>query len=362
MTIRFEIPPLYCPLPPPHPHPDETLLEKRGLDQLDAWGLFADPLDRVRAAATRSHELMARMTPDAPADRVQLGVDWSYLAFSFDDRRTDSGPASTDTAELCLWFAGLDYAGATLDTAPLPDDVFYPAVADISARIQAATTPALWHRWITSTRAMASAALWEAAHRITGRPADFATFLTVRPDLGMGLGALVCAEIAAGLRVPEEERHDPLVRAVVQAAGLLITLDNDLYSFPKEDRAARLAGRDPLAEPTPVPILMREHGSTVAEAALRLTQIRDRILDRALRLAERGALRPYSDDTHALIGIALRVVSDHLDWATRATRYTDPDGTDPDTIDLRWNGLTHTPPADDRPLPYPAVSWWWDID
>ncbi|MEU8540305.1 terpene synthase family protein [Streptomyces sp. NPDC048717] len=362
MTIRFEIPPLYCPLPPPRPHPDEALLEKRGLDHLEAWGLTADPVDRVRAAHTRSHELMARMTPDAPADPVQLSVDWAYMAFAFDDRRTDSGPSSADTTALCLWFSRLDYAGTTLDTTPLPEDVFYPAVADLSARIRAATTPALWRRWLTENKAMAWAALWETSHRTSGRLADFATFLTVRPDLGMGLGTLVCAEIAAGLRMPEDERNDPLVRAVTQAASLLITLDNDLYSFPREDRAARLAGRDPLAEPTPIPILMREHRSTVAEAALRLVLIRDRIMDRALRLAERAASRPYSDDTRALLGIALAVVRDHLDWAPRAARYTDPDGTHPDAIDLRWNGLTATPPADDRPLPYPAVSWWWDVD
>ncbi|MEU8543065.1 hypothetical protein AB0C52_24285 [Streptomyces sp. NPDC048717] len=47
--------------------------------------------------------------------------------------------------------------------------------------------------------------------------ADFATFLTVRPDLGLGPGTLACAEIAAGLRLPQDERHDPLVHAVTSS-------------------------------------------------------------------------------------------------------------------------------------------------
>ncbi|WP_316528404.1 terpene synthase family protein [Kitasatospora brasiliensis] len=362
MSLRFEVPPLYCPLPPSRPHPDEALLERRGLDWLEAWGVLADPVDRVRAAATRAPEMMARMTPDAPVERTQLSVDWAYLAFCFDDRRTDCGPASAGTTALYLWFAGLAYAGTTLDTDPLPDDPFYPAVADLSARIKAGSSPALWHRWLTDTRATAWAALWEPAHRTTGLPTDFATFLTVRPDLGLGPGALTCGEIAAGLRVPEDERHDPLVRAVTQAAGLLITLDNDLYSFPKEDRAARLAGRDPLAEPSPIPILMRRHRSTATEAARRLTLIRDRIMHRAVQLAERITLRPYSHDTRALVDLALVAVRNALDWARHTARYTDPDGTGPGTIDLRWSGLTDTPPSDDRPLAYPAISWWWDLD
>ncbi|MGW4380747.1 terpene synthase family protein [Kitasatospora sp. NPDC004531] len=359
MSARFEVPPLYCPLPPPRPHPDEALLERRALDRLDAAGLFADAADRARAADTRSHELMSRMTPDAPTDLVELGVEWAYLAFSFDDRRTDAGPVSADTAALCLWFQGLNYAATTTDTGALPDDPFYPAVADLSARIRAATTAALWSRWLTDSKAAAFSALCESAYRGTGRPADFATFLTVRPDLGLGPGTLTCAEIAAGLRVPEDERHDPLVRAVTQACGLLIALDNDLYSFPKEEWAARRAGRDPLAEPAPVPILMREHAERADEAARRLASIRDRMTHRAFRLAERTARRPLSRDTRTMIDISLAVVCNDLYWGRSAARYT---RCGPDTVELVWNGFTDTPPSDDRPLPYPAVSWWWELD
>ncbi|MFE6103813.1 terpene synthase family protein [Streptomyces laurentii] len=362
MSIRFDVPPMYCPLRPPRPHPDEALLEKRGLERLGALGLFADPLDRMRAIDTASPELMARMTPGAPTELVQLGVDWSYLAFAFDDRRTDIGPGVTDTTSLYLWFEGLDYASTTLDTDGLPDDVFYTAVADLSARIKEQTTPELWRRWLTDNKATYWAALWEPAHRAGGQPAGFGDFLTVRPYLGLAPSALTCAEIAAGLRVPEDERHDPPVRAFVEAISLLFTLDNDVYSYPKEDWRARRAGRDSLAEPAPVPLLMREHGDTAAEAAHRLVRMRDRVMAQALRLAERIAAHPYSHDTHAMADIHLGAIRNHLSWSQHAPRYTNPDGAHPGAIDLRWAELTRTPPSNDGPLPYPAISWWWDFD
>ncbi|MFE0063415.1 terpene synthase family protein [Streptomyces sp. NPDC059003] len=362
MSVRFEVPSLYCPLPPPRPHPDEALLEKRGLDWLESLGLFTDPINRVRAADTRSHELMARMTPDAPTELTQLGVDWAYLAFAFDDLRTDSGPSSTDTTTLRLWFEGLDYASTTLDTRPLPDDVFYTAIADLSARIKEQTSPTLWRRWLTDNKATYWAGLWEAAHRTSGHLADFGTFLTVRPHLGLGPSTITCAEIAAGLQLPDDERHDPLVRAVTEAAWLLITLDDDLYSYPKEHWMAQQAGHDTAAEPTPIPILMREHHSTVTEATRQLAQIRDRIMAQALHLAEQITAGPYSHDTRAMIDIALTAVRNCLDWAQHATRYTNPDGANPHAIELQWAGLTHAPPHNGRALAYPAISWWWDLE
>ncbi|MEU4955280.1 terpene synthase family protein [Streptomyces lavendulae] len=361
MTVSFDLPPFYCPLPPPRPHPDEKLLEERALRWLESLGLFTNPANRIRCADTRSHQLMARMTPGAPTELTQLGVDWAYLAFAFDDLRTDTGPSSVDTTSLRLWFEGLDYASNTLDTSSLPDDVFYTAIASLSARIKAATTPALWRRWLADNRTTYWAGVWEAAHRSTGILADFSGFLSVRPHLGLAPSTFTCAEIAAELQVPEHERHDPLVRAVTEAAWLLITIDDDLYSHPKEHWLAQHTGHDPATEPTPIPILMRQHHLTEASATHLLGQIRDRVMTQALRLVERVARGPYSHDTQTMTDMVVNAVRATLDWAQHATRYTNPDGHHPDAIHLNWAGVTDAPVRDTTPLPYPAISWWWDL-
>ncbi|MER6075939.1 terpene synthase family protein [Streptomyces sp. NPDC001817] len=358
---KFELPPFYCPLPAPRPHPDEALLERRALDWLESLALFTDPVNRARSANTRSHELMARITPDAPADLVQFGVDWAYLAFAFDDLRTDTGPASTDTTSLRLWFEGLDYAATTLDTTGLPEDGFYTAIADLSARIKNATSPALWRRWLTDNKSTYWAGVWEAARPTTAHAVTFSGFLMIRPHLGLGPSTLTCAEVAAGLDVPEHERHDPLVRAITEAAWLLITLDDDLYSYPKEQWTAGHTDQVSPAQPIPISILMREHHITLAHAVHLLGQIRDRIMAKALTLAQRAAGRPYSSDTHIMIDTALHAVRSTLEWAQHAPRYTDPDGYHPGAIDLDWAGITHIPPATTDPLPYQAISWWWDV-
>ncbi|ETK32821.1 terpene synthase family protein [Microbispora sp. ATCC PTA-5024] len=361
MTIHFDLPPFFCPLPPPAPHPEEDLLEKRSLDWLDSLGLFTDPLNRVRAADTRSHELMARITPHGSTDRVQLGVDWANLAFAFDDLRTDTGPSSADTTSLRLWFEGLDQAATQLNTDSRSDDLFYTAIAELSARIKAHTSPALWRRWLSDNKATYWAGLWESAHHTTGAPADFNSFLAVRPHLGLGPSTLTCGEIAAELRVPEDERHDPLVRAITEAAWLLITLDDDLYSHPKECWITEQTGGDPSGEPAAIPILMREHRTTLPQAVLILSQIRDCVMAQAIQLADRASRQPYANDTHAMIDLALGAVRSTLEWAQHAPRYTNPDGHHPDAIHLNWTGITDTPPPLTDALSYPAIAWWWEV-
>lgn len=358
-TTAFELPPFYCPLPAGRPHPAVGQIEKNSLAWMESFGFFPTPADRRRAEATRSHELMSMLTPDAPRELVQTGADWAYLAFAFDDLRSDTGPTSTSTAVLVDWFHALDYACTTF--TPPTSDLFHNAAADLSRRIHSVTTPALWRRWLTENRQTYWAGAWECAQRTSEGPVSFDAYLAIRSYLGLAPSTLVAAEIALCLDVPEREREDPPVRAAIEATWLLIVIDDDLYSYPKEHLAAEEAGRDPLLEPTAIPILMRERNLGVTQAAAFLGDLRDRVMLRAVRLSERIAVGNYSRDTRALVDAALRSVRAGLDWAQRAERYTNPDGRSPGAIDLRWNGITHIPPAADTPPSYPAIDWWWDV-
>ncbi|GAA3273320.1 hypothetical protein GCM10010493_59200 [Streptomyces lavendulae subsp. grasserius] len=361
LTIHFTIPRLYCPLPVPGVHPDLDLLEKRGLDWIAACGFAPDPAARRSVANTQSHALLSRLTPRAPASLVQLGVDLGYLLFTFDDLRTDTGPTSTDTAQLMAWLYDFTYALAIPEAPASGTDPGYAAIAELSRRIRAATTPQMWRRWTDVLHHSCWSAMWESTQRNLKLTPTFDTYLTARPRFGAAPATLLMAEIAAQLRVPEDEREHPLVRTAFDVSCLLLCLDDDLYSYPKEQWALERAGRDVAHEPAGIPILMREHHAGVDEAVALLTDIRDRLtllLTRLLALIKAG---PFSPDTMAYAGLAASAVPVGLAWAQQCPRFTDPDGRSPGLIELHWAGLHDIPPANRDPLPYPSIAWWWRL-
>ncbi|SDS54522.1 hypothetical protein SAMN05216371_0133 [Streptomyces sp. TLI_053] len=361
--VEFHVPARYCPLHPSRPHPAQEHLESRALDWLAAQGLFTAPEIRRKAEATKSHILVGQVTPDAPTDLVQPGVDWAYLMFLFDDLRTDLGPTATSTGKLMNWLHDWTELLARPDHLPhgASADPLMNAFAALSRRVRDCTLPQLWRRWVEVHRDFSWGALWESARRTTGAPTSFDDFLAVRARLAGSALPLISAEIACGLSVPEPERHHPLVRAAVEAAWTLIGLDDDIYSLPKETLQAVESGREPSAEPSAVPLLQREHHCDTATAVALLTGYRDRIMHLLLRLRHRADQAGLARDTLAYLDLALLEVRvDAIDWPPLVPRYTDPVGTPPQPIRLVWGELTNRPPKTDTPLAYPSVSWWWD--
>lgn len=65
---------------------------------------------------------------------------------------------------------------------------------------------------------------------------------------------------------------------------MMVGLDDDIYSLPKEGLEAAEAGRDPDAEPSAVPIIKRELRCDTATAVNQLVDYRDRIMLLLIRL------------------------------------------------------------------------------
>jgi hypothetical protein len=170
----------------PREHPDRALLESRGLDWIAAHGMAPDPAAQQIVADTRSHILMSWPTPHAPVPLIQLAVDWCYLFFALDDLRTDTGPTSTDTGRHMSWLYDLTYAQVVPDAPPRSADPFYPAIADLSRRIRAATSPALWRRWVDAHWPVVWSSMWESAQRSRNLTPTFDEYLLARPGLGLG--------------------------------------------------------------------------------------------------------------------------------------------------------------------------------
>ncbi|MEU4955539.1 terpene synthase family protein [Streptomyces lavendulae] len=357
--MAFTIPRLYCPLSVPDEHPDLDLMEKRGLDWIASRGLASDPVTHRLVANSQSHALLSRLTPSAPAPLVQLGVDLGYLLFTLDDLRTDTGPTSIDTGLLMAWLYDFTYALAVPD-AFLPDaDPGCSAIAELSRRIRAVTPPEIWHRLIDVLHQSCWSAMWESTQRNLKLTPTFDTYLTARPRFGAAPATLLMAEIAAQLRVPEHEREHPLIRTAFDVSCLLLCLDDDLYSYPKEQWALDKAGRDAAHEPAAIPILMREHNVGVHEAAALLADIRDRLTLLLTRLLTLIKAAPFSPDTMAYVNIAASAVPVGLAWAQECPRFTDPDGRSPGLIELHWAGIHDIPPGNQDPLPYPSIESWW---
>ncbi|WKK24177.1 terpene synthase family protein [Streptomyces olivoreticuli] len=359
MPVNFTIPRLYCPWPKPPDHPDLDLLESRGLDWMASRGITPDPVSRQLATDTQSHLLMSLLTPHAPAERVQLIVDWCYLLFSIDDLRTDIGPTSADTALLMTWLYDLRYAQTIPDGPPQSTDPMHLAMANVSERIRTATSPALWRRWVESHHPTYWGALWESALRARSLAPSFNSYLPVRAGRGAAVAALATAELVNELRVPEHEREHPLVKTVVDAAFLVMCLHDDLYSHPKEAWKTERSGRDPALGPRGIPILMREHHIDEAEAATLLAGICDRLVLLLTRLLPPIKTGPFSPDTIALVDLAVSMLPTGLAWGPDCPRYTNPDGRSPGAIEMRWQGIHNTPPTHHGPLPYPSIASWW---
>lgn len=349
----YHIPALYCPISPAGAHPGAEEMEKRSMAWLERFGVAETEKKKARLAGTKSNVLMSMITPGADPSLVQLGVDWSYLAFGFDDRRTDHGATSHDTRGLVRWLNELQYCAANGESGS--NDPFHRAIADLSARIRGATSRPLWRRWLSELRATCWAAGWESAHRTGGTVPSFNEFLAVRAPLAMGWAQSIHAEISLALEVPEHERVDPRVQAVMDAAWLLVGLDDDLYSFPKEDWDARNSGRDPLREPSAVPILMHEKSCGPTKAMEILAGVRNQIMKRTLEVLHEVESGTYRRDTKTVARLAVEAVRANLDWALTASRYTDPGGGHL-KIDLP---VSEDPPTCYGKPEYPFLSSWW---
>src|SRR5262249_19644367 len=144
--------------------------------------------------------------------------------------------------------------------APPPGaDPFHPAIAELSARVRAATSPESWRRWVDLHLPASWGSLWVSTQRSLDLAPTFDGYLLPRRGFGASPPPLAMVQIVAELQLPEQERERPLLRTATEVAWLLLCLDDGLYSYPKENWRAERAGRDAAAEPAGIPILMREH-------------------------------------------------------------------------------------------------------
>jgi len=358
-ALRVEIPPRYCPLPTAT-HPQEDLLAEHGAAWLNGFGLCTAEDQRTRMRGNDCAGFYGRIMPKAPADRLQLAVDWCYLMFAFDDNNCDEGPASTATGEF------VDLAARVVRVLEAPDafmggvgDVFLPPVRDLALRGRGWGTATHIQRAGDGHRAWCLGVLWEFGCRSMDVTPSLNDYAHMRQHTAAGIATTCWMEIIDGAEIPDREMNSPAVRALAELAFTTAGWDDDLFSYGKE---LWFAGREQV--PTRcklnlVDILIEERGYTFEQALWEAVQLCNRLTHRFLELRDQvwprasAPLRDYLDHlTHMLRG--------NIEWGLQAGRYRNPDGRSPDAVTTVGSWTEFPPAGTSTPPPIPSIAWWWD--
>ncbi|GAA0285034.1 hypothetical protein GCM10010302_24090 [Streptomyces polychromogenes] len=351
--IGWELPPFYCPFERELLHPKAAEIEERCVEWIDAFGIYPDAVERAWGLATRSAELAGRTVPFGDVEAVVLYAEWLYWAFAADDwHDSDSGTAgATAVAEHGARLArAVEAPGSGL----LPPGPHTAALEDLAVRTRSMLRPGQLRRFAHGIREWTSGAAWETANAERGIMPSLEQFTAARLCSSGTRFLLTWCDVANGIHLPGDVMYSAPVQALTDAAGFVVSCDNDVFSYNKEDH------RVPW-EQNVVNVLAREHGCTPAQALPAVAALRDRTMSLFVRLQDR--LRGRADEQ---LGRYLTSVehwiAGNIAYQSRAPRYASPRNRNalpaPDaSYDITYADVPCDPSAE--PLPVPALAWWW---
>jgi Terpene synthase family 2, C-terminal metal binding len=340
------VPPLYCPLPSAI-HPDAAAIAQSSMDWLAALGLFEREGLRDRMVRTHAAEWASRIAPFGERRRLQIVSDWTHLGFAIDDCRFDAGPLVDQPADLIPSMMGL-MPHLDHPEAPTGDDLFARGLRDLSVRARACAPAAVVRNWVEGNMEWFFAVACLTSYRAAGTMPSLAAYVDLGPrDRAMKLtGSLI--ELAEGTFLPHDERESPPVRAVTQAANLLVTIGNDLFSFAKEAEHGVL-------ESNIVGVIGHEDGCEPEQAVRKAVALHDQIMCRYLTLRRRIG-STAGEELLCHLSQLDHLIRGNLEWSLRVPRYRHPAGSRPPGPPFARTPSDTTATAP----PIPAIAWWWD--
>jgi hypothetical protein len=231
------------------------------------------------------------------------------------------------------------------------DSPYVAAVHDVMEQLRAECTPTEVARVSAGLRCL----LTSGVHKLHLDEFSEDEYLALRVhDVGSSVYAAWIA-LCGPAPVPDEDWNAPAVQALIGCATLLVGLENDVASYRKEKAEGQTS-------PNFVGVLQAARGLSFDGAVAAAIETRDRLMLLFLRLRER--LMPSA-------GAPLRYLVDRLgqfiiantEASLCAPRYN-PSPTrraalgDVARTPAYWAPSSST--TDTSPLPYPAISWWWD--
>ncbi|MFE9258075.1 terpene synthase family protein [Streptomyces sp. NPDC006879] len=352
--IGRPLPAFYCPFPADLIHPQAAPLETEAVRWLDSFGIYQDATERAWGLATHSADFSCRIIPRGRPAAVLLFIQWNYWANAVDDWQ-DSGSTDVRTAAVVEHGARLlrsiEGAGAGL----LPQGPMTRSLDDLVARTRALLTPFELRRFAEGTRDWLLGAAWQAAN------AEHGVLPTLNEFAAMGSLAngtrfsLTWSDVANEVHLPPEVRYAPPLQALTDAAGFIVSADNDLFSYDKDDHL------DPW-EANLVNVLAHERGCAPAEAVRSAVALRDRVMSLFVALhtqladgADAQLARHLDALTHYLAG--------SITWQSRAPRYASPRNRHALPVEgAAFEVCLSSEPSvvEEGPPDLPAVAWWWE--
>ncbi|WP_327739291.1 hypothetical protein OG749_41255 [Streptomyces nojiriensis] len=351
--LGTRLPSFYCPLERDLVHPEAKRVEDLAVEWLDAFGVYPDPVERAWGLATRSADFSCRIIPDGDVDALLLFTQWNYWANAVDDWQ-DSGSDEVGTGAVVEHGVRLLRTIEDPGAAVLPDGPMTRALLDLVRRTHAMLTPYELRRFVEGTRDWLLGAAWRAARAETGIMPGLNDFVAMGPLANGTRFSLTWSDVARGDRLPAEVLCSRVLTALTDAAGFVVSADNDLFSYDKDDH---LEPR----EVNLVNVLAHQENCSPAEAVPLAVALRDRVLVLFMTLRARAEAGANAELRRHLAALG-HYVAGSIAWQSRSPRYASPRNRHELPLpDARFAIRFAEAPsfAGTEPPDVPALASWW---
>ncbi|MER6319512.1 hypothetical protein ABT237_38050 [Streptomyces sp. NPDC001581] len=319
--LGARLPSFYCPLERDLLHPEAKQVEARAVAWLDAFGLYPDPVERAWGLATHSADFSCRIIPDGNVEALLLFTEWNYWANAVDDWQ-DSGSDEVGTRAVVEHGARLLRTIEDPGASVLPEGTMTRALLDLVHRTHDLLTPYELRRFVEGTRDWLLGAAWRAAQAEAGTMPGLNDFVAMGPLANGTRFSLTWSDVARGDRLPADVLCSPALTALTDAAGFVVSADNDLFSYDKDDH---LEPR----EVNLVNVLAHQENCSPAEAVPLAVALRDRVMVLFTRLRaqledDAGAADGTDGELRRHLAALGHYVAGSIAWQSRAPRYASP--------------------------------------
>ncbi|GGR11958.1 terpene synthase family protein [Streptomyces netropsis] len=353
-AIGWRLPPFYCPIDSAiHPRADQ--LEERAIAWLDAMGIFRDGTERAWSIATHSTDFSCRMIPYGMDEPLLLFIEWNHWAFALDDFWHDTGSADIRTSRIVDLNARISRCLEAPGSAMLGNTPFAAALEDLAARTRDLATPVQLRRVAEGMRDWLFGAAWQVSNVERGIMPTLSDYVALRPSINGTRFSLAWSEIASGIEIPDGKLYSAPVQALTDAAGFIVSCDNDLFSYAKEDNQET-------TDQNIVNVLAHQDGSPPDKALGEALAIRDRAMTLFLELRDQIA-RDADPELRRYLEALGHYIAGCIRWMNAAPRYASPRNRHELPVPGATYGITwRDTPSDPGtgPLPIASAAWWWD--
>ena|GEM_PF-4431784 len=347
------LPPFYSPFNEYLVHPRAAEVAERAVAWTDRFGIYPNATERAWGLATHSADFSCRIIPGGDVEALVLFAQWNYWANAVDDWQ-DSADTPVSTAAITDHSVRLARALEAPGSAMLPPNPLTTALDDLVARTRAFLTPFQLRRFTEGARDWLLGAGWQSANAERGVMPSLADFTSTGALANGTRFSLTWSDAAHGIHLPPDVLYSAPVQVLTDAAGFVVSADNDLFSYDKDD------DQEPW-EQNLVNVIAAEYGCGPAEAVPHAVALRDRVMAFMVRLREQVA-RTADEPLRRYLATLGYYVSGSIEWQSRAPRYASPRNRNPlpvegATIPVSYRDTPSDPDPEQPPLP--VFAWWW---